>query len=321
MDLRQLGYFVAVAEEGQFTRAARRVLVAQPAVSAQIRRLERELGEPLFHRHPRAVQLTASGQALLPHARAALAGAQRGRDTIASLRGLLQGRLRIGVAGPVDHRLAETLGHFHRAHPAIEIVLAHEHNEPLLEALANADMDVGVVGLGVQPLPAQVRARVVAGEPLVLALRPGHPLSRRRTIALEALREEPMVTLVRGSGLRTLLENACRDAGGISLAVLPRSAVEGADLAVVRITRPRLQRRTALAWNEASLSPAGRVFLELADNISQPPRPPARRSPARRTGVLEYRLNGRERLCTSAIQSGIAGLRSRTCPEQVVATG
>jgi DNA-binding transcriptional LysR family regulator len=286
MDLRQLGYFVAVAEEGQFTRAARRVLVAQPAVSAQIRRLERELGEPLFHRHPRAVQLTASGQALLPHARAALAGAQRGRDTIASLRGLLQGRLRIGVAGPVDHRLAETLGHFHRAHPAIEIVLAHEHNEPLLEALANADMDVGVVGLGVQPLPAQVRARVVAGEPLVLALRPGHPLSRRRTIALEALREEPMVTLVRGSGLRTLLENACRDAGftpritaetgelaslvelaaeGISLAVLPRSAVEGADLAVVRITRPRLQRRTALAWNEASLSPAGRVFLELAD--------------------------------------------------------
>jgi DNA-binding transcriptional LysR family regulator len=286
MDLRQLGYFVAVAEEGQFTRAARRVLVAQPAVSAQIRRLERELGEPLFHRHPRAVQLTASGQALLPHARAALAAAQRGRDTIASLRGLLQGRLRIGVAGPVDHRLAETLGHFHRAHPAIEIVLAHEHNEPLLEALANADMDVGVVGLGVQPLPAQVRARVVAGEPLVLALRPGHPLSRRRTIALEALREEPMVTLVRGSGLRTLLENACRDAGftpritaetgelaslvelaaeGISLAVLPRSAVEGADLAVVRITRPRLQRRTALAWNEASLSPAGRVFLELAD--------------------------------------------------------
>jgi DNA-binding transcriptional LysR family regulator len=286
MDLRQLGYFVAVAEEGQFTRAARRVLVAQPAVSAQIRRLERELGEPLFHRHPRAVQLTASGQALLPHARAALAAAQRGRDTIASLRGLLQGRLRIGVAGPVDHRLAETLGHFHRAHPAIEIVLAHEHNEPLLEALANADMDVGVVGLGVQPLPAQVRARVVAGEPLVLALRPGHPLSRRRTIALEALREEPMVTLVRGSGLRTLLENACRGAGftpritaetgelaslvelaaeGISLAVLPRSAVEGADLAVVRITRPRLQRRTALAWNEASLSPAGRVFLELAD--------------------------------------------------------
>jgi DNA-binding transcriptional LysR family regulator len=286
MDLRQLAYFVAVAEEGQFTRAAKRVMVAQPAVSAQIGRLERELGEPLFHRDPRAVRLTEAGEALLSHARASLAAAERGRDTIASLRGVLHGRLRIGVAGPVDHRLAETLGHFHRAHPAIEIVLTNEHNEPLLEALANGNVDAGVVGLGVQPLPPHVRARIVAVEPLVLAVRRGHPFSRRRTIALGVLREEPMITLVRGSGLRTLLENACRDAGfmprvvaetgelaslvelaaeGLGVAVVPGSAVDGAAVAVVRINRPRLQRRTALAWNEASVSPAGRAFLELAD--------------------------------------------------------
>src|SRR4051795_12766881 len=105
MDLRQLSYFVAVAEERQFTRAAERVSVAQPAVSAQIGRLERELGERLFHRDPRTVTLTPAGDALLPHARAALAAAERGRDTIASLRGMLTGRLRVGVAGPVDHRL------------------------------------------------------------------------------------------------------------------------------------------------------------------------------------------------------------------------
>src|SRR3954468_16143314 len=105
MDLRQLSYFVAVAEERQFTRAAERVSVAQPAVSAQIGRLERELGERLFHRDPRSVTLTAAGDALLPHARAALAAAERGRDTIASLRGMLTGRLRLGVAGPADHPL------------------------------------------------------------------------------------------------------------------------------------------------------------------------------------------------------------------------
>jgi DNA-binding transcriptional LysR family regulator len=296
MDLRQLAYFVAVAEEGQFTRAAKRVMVAQPAVSAQIGRLERELGEPLFHRDPRAVRLTEAGEALLSHARASLAAAERGRDTIASLRGVLHGRLRIGVAGPVDHRLAETLGHFHRAHPAIEIVLTNEHNEPLLEALANGNVDAGVVGLGVQPLPPHVRARIVAVEPLVLAVRRGHPFSRRRTIALGVLREEPMITLVRGSGLRTLLENACRDAGfmprvvaetgelaslvelaaeGLGLAVVPGSAVDGAAVAVVRINRPRLQRRTALAWNEASVSPAGRAFLELADRHFKSGRPSA----------------------------------------------
>jgi DNA-binding transcriptional LysR family regulator len=285
MDLRQLSYFVAVAEEGQFTRAATRVLVAQPAVSAQIRRLERELGEPLFHRDPRSARLTEAGEALLPHARAALAAAERGRDTIASLRGLLQGRLRVGVSGPVDRRLAETLGDFHRVHPAIEIVLTSEHNEPLLEALANGDMDAGIVGAGVQPLPPQVRARVVAVEPLVLGVRRGHPLSRRKTITLDALRDEPMITLVPGSGLRTVLENACHQAGftplitaetgelgslvelaaeGIGVAVVPRSAVEGADVAVARITRPRLERRTALAWNQTSISPAGRAFLTVA---------------------------------------------------------
>src|SRR5262245_11440693 len=213
MDLRQLSYFVAVAEEGQFTRAAARVRVAQPAISAQIRRLERELGEPLFHRDPRAVRLTDAGAALLPHARAALAAAERGRDTIASLRGVLHGRLRIGVAGPVDRRLAETLGDFHRTHPPIEIELSSQHNEPLLEALASGDIDAGVIGVGVQPLPPQVRARVVAVEPLVLGVRRGHALSHRKTATIGALRDEPLITLVPGSGLRTVLENACREAG------------------------------------------------------------------------------------------------------------
>ena len=88
MELRQLTYFVAVAEEGQFTRAAARVSIAQPAVSAQVGRLERELGEALFRRDRRGVALTGAGEALLPHARAALAAAERGRDTIAALQRL-----------------------------------------------------------------------------------------------------------------------------------------------------------------------------------------------------------------------------------------
>jgi DNA-binding transcriptional LysR family regulator len=294
MDLRQLSYFVAVAEEGQFTRAAIRVSVAQPAVSAQIRRLERELGEPLFHRDQRAVSLTRAGEALLPHARAALAAAERGRDTIASLRGVLHGRLRVGVAGPVDHRFAEALGDFHRAHPAVEIAVTQQHNEPLLAAVANGDIDAAIVGLGAQPLPPRVRTRVVATEPLVLAVGRADPLSSRTTVTLAQLREQPMITLVRGSGLRTVLENACRDAGfvpritaeagelgslvelaveGLGLAVVPRSAADAADLAVLKITRPRLQRRTALAWNEAVTSPAGRAFLALADRrFDTPPR-------------------------------------------------
>jgi DNA-binding transcriptional LysR family regulator len=286
MDLRQLSYFVAVAEEGQFTRAAVRVSVAQPAVSAQVRRLERELGEALFHRDRREVSLTDAGEALLPHARAALAAAERGRDTIASLRGMLHGRLRVGIAGPVDRRLAQALGDFHRAHPAIEIVLTSHHRDPLFRAVADGDVDAAVVGMGVGPFPPEVRTRVVAAEPLVLAVGRGDPLSRRKKVALAQLREHPMITLTPGSGLRTVLENACRDAGfspritaeaselgslaelaaeGLGVALLPRSAADGPDIAVLAITRPRLRRRTALAWNETATSPAGRAFLELAD--------------------------------------------------------
>lgn len=293
MDLRQLSYFVAVSEEGQFTRAAARVSVAQPAVSAQIRRLEGELGEPLFHRDKRAVTLTAAGEALLPHARAAIAAAERGRDTIASLRGVLHGQLRVGVAGPVDHRFAETLGDFHRAHPAVEIAVTQVHNEPLLEAVANGDVDAAVVGVGAHPLPPRIRTCVVATEPLVLAVRRGDPLSSRRTVTLAQLRERSMITLVRGSGLRTVLENACRNAGfvpritaetgelgslvelaaeGLGVAVLPGSAIGHADVAVLRLTRPRLQRRTALAWNEAVTSPAGHAFLALANRRFDSPR-------------------------------------------------
>jgi DNA-binding transcriptional LysR family regulator len=285
MDLRQLSYFVAVAEEGQFTRAAVRVSVAQPAISAQIGRLERELGEPLFHRDQRGVTLTGAGEALLPHARAALAAAERGRDTIASLRGVLHGRLRIGVSGPGDRRLAATLGAFHRAHPAIEITLTEQQNAPLLEAVAGGDVDAALVGMP-DAAPPQVRTRVIATDPLVLAVRRGDPLSRRGTVTLRQLRDAPMITLTHGTGLRAVLESACRDAGfspritaetsdlgslvelaaeGLGVAILPSPAAGGADVATVRITRPRLQRRTALAWNPAATSPAGRAFLALAD--------------------------------------------------------
>jgi DNA-binding transcriptional LysR family regulator len=289
MDVRQLSYFVAVAEERQFTRAAIRVSVAQPAVSHQIRRLEAELGESLFHRDQRAARLTEAGEQLLPHARAAIAAVERGRDAVASLHGLLRGTLKVGlVRASVDRGVFEVLGEFHRAHPAVEIVLSERHNADLLEALAGGETDAAIVGITGEPLPPQVGARVIDSEPLVVAVRLGHPLARRASVTVGQLRSHPLITLTRGSGLRAVLESACRQAGftpritaetselsslaelaaeGLGVALLPRSAVAETKprLAVLELTRPRLQRGTALAWNETTISAAGRTFLTLAN--------------------------------------------------------
>jgi DNA-binding transcriptional LysR family regulator len=291
MDIRQLSYFVAVAEEQQFTRAAIRVSVAQPAISHQIRRLEAELGETLFHRDQRAARLTAAGEALLPHARAAIAALDNGREAVASVRGLLRGTLKVGVVrAPVDRRIFETVGAFHRAHPAVEISLTEQHNDELLHALAHGGIDAAIIGITGEPLPPQIGTRVIESEPLVVAVRPDHPLARRASIALDRLRDLPLVTLTPGSGLRAVLEHASRDAGftprivaetgelrslvelaaeGLGVALLPRSVVPTGDprVAVLELTRPRLQRRAALAWHDAPISPAGRAFLALAEEM------------------------------------------------------
>jgi DNA-binding transcriptional LysR family regulator len=200
-----------------------------------------------------------------------------------SLRGLLTGSLRVGVVRPVDRRLAAALGEFHRARPAVAISVVEQHNEPLLAALGNGEVDVALVGTARRP-PPPIRTRVIASEPLVLGVRRDHGLARRRTVTLSALRDEPMITLTRESGLRAVLENACREAGfspriaveagelrglaelaaeGLGVAVAPRSAFDGSDVAIVRLSRPSLERRTALAWNPEATSPAGRAFVAL----------------------------------------------------------
>src|SRR6266511_2587248 len=97
MELHQLAYFVAVAEEGNFTRAAAKLHVAQPGVSAQIRRLERELGQPLLDRSGRTVRLTEVGAAALSHARAALAAVERVREAVDELAGLVRGQVAMGM--------------------------------------------------------------------------------------------------------------------------------------------------------------------------------------------------------------------------------
>ncbi|MCP2340508.1 DNA-binding transcriptional LysR family regulator [Actinomadura rupiterrae] len=133
MELRQLRYFVAVAEEGGFTRAAERLHVAQPGISAQVRQLEREFGQELFDRSGRSVKLTEAGEAVLPYARAALWAADGARLAVDELTGLIRGRVAVGTVTSMPSALVpDLLAGLHCDHPGVEITLSEGNSADLL---------------------------------------------------------------------------------------------------------------------------------------------------------------------------------------------
>ncbi len=286
MELRQLEYFVAVAEEASFTRAAERVHVAQPGVSAQIRRLERELGQPLLDRSGRTVRLTEAGAAVLPYARAALAAVAGVRLAVDEVTGLLRGRVAVGMITSCSlNDLSDLLARFHRAHPGVEITLSEDNSDRLLADLRDGRLDLALVGLATAPPPG-IDTQVVIDEALVAAVGLGDPLAGRTSIPLTALRDRALISLPHGTGLRTCLDEACAAAGvrpriafeasdpsvlarlaarGLGVAILPESISGADDLRALEVTRPRLRSRIELAWRTGGPSgPAARAFAEQA---------------------------------------------------------
>ncbi|MEU5085409.1 LysR family transcriptional regulator [Streptomyces sp. NPDC021356] len=302
MELRQLLYFVAVVEEANFTRAAERLHVAQPGVSAQIRRLERELGQPLLDRSGRSVRTTEVGEAVLPYARAALAAAAGARQAVAEFTGLLRGRVALGlVPGALGHAIdvPRLLAGFHTAHPEVEVSLAEDTSERMLTALRRGELDIAVAGLA-DGDPPGVGFTVVVDEPLVAAVAPGHPLLEVCTGAAPlppaALRGHPLISLPVGTGVRGVLDRICADAGfrpriafeaaapdallrlaerGLGVAVLPRPET-GTRLRTLRIDDARARGRVALAWRtDGPAGPAARELLRRLHRALPGPAGPA----------------------------------------------
>jgi DNA-binding transcriptional LysR family regulator len=284
MELRQLQYLVAVAEERSFTRAADRERVAQPAVSAQIRRLERQVGQPLVLRAPRDVRLTQAGEAMLPHARAALAAVRDAQAAVDAVAGLVRGSVALGTVTmhPVD--LARLIADFHADHPDVEITLSTDTSDRLLAALATGALDAAIVSVPAVDPPG-LRCVVLTDEALRPAVATTHPLARRRSLTLPQLCDHPLISLPVGAGLRTRLDEACGAHGvrpriafeatspaeladlarhGLGVAVLPESmAVGSAGLHALRLV-PELRGRLVWAWRAAETAPAARAFCERA---------------------------------------------------------
>src|ERR1019366_6654092 len=178
VQLQQLSYVVAVAEERHFTRAAQRLHLAQPSLSRQVRLLERELGVLLFHRGPGQglVTPTADGDALLPFIRRVLADAEAARAEARALTGMARGRLSIGATPSLITRvLAPALVEFHTSHPGIELLVVEAGSHELVPQVASGEVDLALV---VQPVTGALVATIpLFDDPLVLAAAPDHPLA------------------------------------------------------------------------------------------------------------------------------------------------
>lgn len=230
MELRHLVYFVTVAEERNFSRAAERLRVVQSGVSAAIRSLERELGAQLFDRSSQRVTLTDAGTALLPAARATIDAAQAARDAVDEVRGGLRGTLRIGTlisVGFVD--LPGLLGQFRAEHPAVDLRLraAPTGSAGLAQSLLDGELDVAFLSLPGRP-PAGLLVRVLVAEPIVAVLPASHRLAGRASVSLADLADEPFVDSPPGYGNRTEVDRGFAAAG-----LRRRVALEVADIATV----------------------------------------------------------------------------------------
>jgi DNA-binding transcriptional LysR family regulator len=289
VQLHQLRYVLAVAEEESFTRAAARLHLAQPSLSRQIRLLERELGVLLFERRPgqALVSVTADGDALLPFIRRILADVEATGAEARALRGMAHGRLSIGATPSlITQVLAPALVAFHATHPGIELLVVEAGSRQLVPRLASGEVDLALVVLPViDPL---VATTPLFDDPLVLAVAPGHPLAGRRRVRVRDLHGLPLVMFREGYDLRSVTLAACAAAGaephlvsqggemdgvlafvaaGLGAAVVPAIALQGdPSVTAIPFTEPGIRRTVALA--QRGDRPLARPARALADQLT-----------------------------------------------------
>jgi DNA-binding transcriptional LysR family regulator len=283
MNLRQLHYLIAIADEGSFTRAAEQLLVAQPSLSQQIKSLEHELGGPLLERLPTGVRLTAAGKAFVPEARAAVAHAERARRNARSALGLEAGEIEVATVTSVAFGvLPPAFERWHERYPGTTITLReYAHRKALDDAVR-----LGVGDIAVGPRPSDWHGPVVAlgWEEFVAVLPASDPLARnKRPVALGQLAERDWVLFGPDHGLSALILEICAGAGfaprrtvqtgqvaaachlaaaGLGVTIIPSNIVPTGLGAAIRHLRPPLARQL-VAFTRQDWSPLAAAFLEV----------------------------------------------------------
>ena len=291
MDARQLEYFVAVAEELNFTRAALRCHVVQSALSYQVARLERENGVTLFERTSRSVRLAPAGELLLPRARHILAEMELAHSELAELAGVITGRLRLGMIGTAIQAapmVEQALADFHRHHPGVDITVRDTGSNNMAEQVRVGALDIAFVGLFSDQVPGDLIHRILAVEPLVVILARTHPLAAATTALdlADVAEQADFVEMRPESGLRRQVDAAFERARverriafelstsdsvvrfvtlGFGAALVPASAAQPhPDVAAFELNDPDARHPISLIHRDPQPSaPSARTFLGL----------------------------------------------------------
>jgi LysR family hydrogen peroxide-inducible transcriptional activator len=292
VEIHQLRYFLAVAETGSFTAAARRCNVAQPSLSVQIAKLEAEMGGSLLERARKGARLTRRGEVFRPRAAEVLRQLEAARLESEDLEGLARGRVSLGCMPTTGaYLLPRLLKAFGRAHPEIRLELREESSPVLAALVRDREVDLAIVdeaGLG-----PGLSSEALFSEPLLLAVPPGHPLAKRKRLALGALRGEPLILMKPGHGFRRIVLDALARAGveprvvhesgeietiqalveaGLGLALVPSMVRKVRGPAYLDLAAPRPSRSLFLAWRQAAvLSKAAAALQAVARTVLRRP--------------------------------------------------
>jgi DNA-binding transcriptional LysR family regulator len=298
MEVHQLRYFLAIAQTGSFTAAAFACNVSQPSLSAQVAKLEAELGGLLFDRSHQGARLTARGALFHSRAAEALRQLEIGRLELEELAGLRRGSVDLGCLPTTGaYLLPPLLKAFRQSYPEIQVNLREGSSPMLAQALRESKVDLVLMDeAGVGP---GLEVQVLFSEPLLVALPPGHPLSTQPRIKLSQLALEPFILMKSGHGFRKIVIDALQNSGitpqivyesdeigtvqalveaGLGISLVPRMVCKSPGPTYRELEAPTPSRTLLLAFREASTaSPAAQALrntaLSVFANGLEPPLP------------------------------------------------
>ncbi len=211
MELGQLRAFVEAAHRGSFSQAAQALVLTQPALSARIHALEREIGTQLFHRMGRGVRLTEAGKSFLPFAGRALDAVNQGRETLSTQQEASSGTLQVGTARAIGtYVLPDILQRFRLEHPGIGVHIRTGRSSEVLRMVVDEEVQVG---LARDLRHAEVMTAHLYDEEIVLVTHPSHHFARRGVASVYDVAKEPLILYDRDSSYFVLIDQVCREAG------------------------------------------------------------------------------------------------------------